>query len=209
MINYTSMKTISVLLSALMMTICISCSNKPKDQKFRNEAQMNEWFTKGEWKSGWEVIPDESVNRKEFARHYFGTSERWEKAFNFLRSNDLSKLDIGRYQLEGDSLFVNVSEYTTLNEEDTRFEAHQKYADIQYLVFGEEKIGIVPLAESTVTEPYNPEKDAAFLTCSENHYRLASPERFFVFFPDDAHRPGVKNTGNMLVRKIVVKVLIE
>lgn len=203
------MKTNSLLLSAILMTICFSCTNKPADQKFRNEAQLNEWFTKGEWKSGWEVLPDESVNRKELARHYFTNRERWEKAFTFLNSNDLSKLAIGRYQLEGDSLFVNVSEYTTLNEEETRFEVHQKYADIQYLVSGEEKIGIVALTESTVTDPYNPEKDAAFLTTAENHYRLASPERFFIFFPDDAHRPGVKNVENIRVRKIVVKVLIK
>jgi YhcH/YjgK/YiaL family protein len=164
---------------------------------------------KGEWKSGWEVMPDESVNRKEFTVHYFANRERWEKAFNFLKLNDLSKLDIGQYRLEGDSLFVNVSEYTTLNEEETRFEAHRKYADIQYLVSGEEKIGVVPLAVSTVTDPYNPKKDVAFLTTAENHYRLASPERFFVFFPDDAHRPGVKSSDNILVRKVVVKVLIE
>jgi YhcH/YjgK/YiaL family protein len=203
------MKTSLLLLSALLMTICISCSNKTADQKFRNEAQLNEWFTKGEWKSGWEVIPDETVNQKEFAKHYFADRERWDKAFAFLRSNDLSKLETGRHDLEGDSLFVNVNEYTTLNEEETRYEAHQKYADIQYLVFGEEKIGIIPLAESTVTDPYNPEKDAAFLTSAENHYRLASPERFFVFFPDDAHRPGVRNGEKMKVRKIVVKILIQ
>ncbi len=202
------MKTFSLLLSAFFI-ICFSCTNKPADQQFRNETQLNEWFMKGEWKSGWEVMPDESVNRKEFAVHYFANRERWEKAFNFLKSNDLSKLDIGRYRLEGDSLFVNVSEYTTLNEEETRFEAHRKYADIQYLVSGEEKIGVVPLAVSTVTDPYNPKKDVAFLTTAENHYRLASPERFFVFFPDDAHRPGVKSSDNILVRKVVVKVLIE
>jgi YhcH/YjgK/YiaL family protein len=89
------------------------------------------------------------------------------------------------------------------------FEAHKKYADIQVLISGEEKIGVLPLDATTVTVPYDEEKDIMFLTAEGENYRDAMPGKFFLFFPEDAHRPTVKKTENSQVRKIVVKVRIN
>ena len=97
----------------------------------------------------------------------------------------------------------------TKDEENTRFEAHRKYADIQYLISGQEKIGISPLEKSTVTIPYNEEKDICFLHSDVKNYRLANSEKFFIFFPDDAHRPGMKAGEKEWVKKIVIKVKVE
>jgi YhcH/YjgK/YiaL family protein len=104
---------------------------------------------------------------------------------------------------------MNVDEFVTRNEEDVLFEAHKKYADIQVLVSGEEKIGVLPLESTTFTIPYDEEKDIMFLTAEEENYRQVIPEKFFLFFPDDAHRPTVKSAENIPVRKFVVKVRIN
>jgi len=188
----------------------VACTPTPKstpDQWSENE--LTEWFDKGEWNQGWTVSPDETINRKEFASQYYRNPARWDKAFKFLQEENLTELPKGRYELEGADLFVNVDEYITKNEEDALFEAHRKYADIQYVVTGEEQIGVVPLEKTSVTEPYNDEKDIVFLYTTEVNYRPATPEQFFVFFPENAHRPCVKTGDNALVRKIVVKVRID
>jgi len=104
---------------------------------------------------------------------------------------------------------VNISEYVTKNEEEVPFEAHQKFADIQYIVTGEEKIGVTTFENNLITVPYDSITDVAFLTSDENNFRPATPEKFFIFFPNDAHRPGVKTTENTKVRKVVVKVRIN
>ncbi len=174
-----------------------------------SETELTEWFNDSEWKQGWEIQPDESVNPLKFAIQYHKNPKRWDKAFLFLKEQDLAALEPGRYELEGTDLFVNVDAYSTKNEEDALFEAHQKYADIQYLVSGEEKIGVLPLEETTVTTPYDDKNDIVFLTSEEENYRLATPDHFFVFFPDDAHRPCVKTSENTEVRKVVVKVRID
>ncbi|MFW5774163.1 MAG: YhcH/YjgK/YiaL family protein [Tangfeifania sp.] len=174
-----------------------------------NEKELSEWFSKGEWKQGWDARPDESVNQKEFARLYYTNPERWDKAFQFLNEQNLAELEKGRYELEGTDLFVNVDEYVTRNEKDVLFEAHKKYADIQVLIFGEEKIGVLPLDATTVSIPYDEEKDIMFLTAEKENYRIAKPGTFFLFFPQDAHRPTVKLAENSPVRKIVVKVRIN
>ncbi len=205
------MKTtiIFLLLLTIMMTN-LSCSGPVSENPEKwSDQELSKWFRDGEWRSGWKVMPDESVDQREFAVQYYKNRERWKKAFHFLATNDLKNIESGKYKLEGDSLFANVDEYTTRDEENSRFEAHRKYVDIQYLISGEEKIGVTALENTTETVPYNSEKDIAFMTAEQNNYRLASPEKFFIFFPDDAHRPCVKANENIKVKKVVIKVLIN
>ncbi|MCA1759205.1 MAG: YhcH/YjgK/YiaL family protein [Bacteroidales bacterium] len=203
------MKTILfyTLIISIMVIGCTPQKSKTPDKW--SEKELSEWFSKGEWKQVWNAQPDESVNQKEFARLYDENPERWDKAFRFLSEQNLAELEKGRYELEGADLFVNVDEYVTRNEEDVLFEAHKKYTDIQVLISGEEKIGVLPLDETTVTIPYDEEKDIMFLTAESENYRIAAPGTFFLFFPDDAHRPTVKSAENIPARKIVVKVRIN
>lgn len=196
-----------ILTISIMVTACTPQKSKTPEQW--SEKELSEWFSNGEWKQGWDAVPDESVNQKEFARLYHENPERWNKAFQFLSEQNLAELEKGRYELEGTDLFANVDEYVTRNEENVLFEAHKKYADIQVLVSGEEKIGVLPLDETSVTVPYDEEKDIMFLTAGEENYRNAVPGKFFLFFPEDAHRPTVKSTENIPVKKIVVKVRIN
>jgi len=152
------------------------------------------------------IIPDESINAEEFILRYELNPERWDKAFAFLRDTDLKNLAKGRHELEGNDLYASVDEYLTKNEEDARYESHLRYADIQYVISGEEKIGLLPLEKMQVTIPYDEEKDICFLTSAENNFHTASPDRYFIFFPEDAHRPCVKISENSMVKKIVIKV---
>jgi YhcH/YjgK/YiaL family protein len=168
-----------------------------------------DWFEKGDWKEGWNILPDESINKEEFIRQYSLNPERWAKAFRFLSGTDLKAADLGRYELENADLFVNISEYTTKNEIDAKFEAHKKYVDIQYLVWGEEQISIVPLSDTHEETPYDEEKDIYFMQSGYDQYYPAASDRFFIFFSEDAHKPCVKWKENALVRKVVVKLRID
>jgi YhcH/YjgK/YiaL family protein len=187
---------------------CTTSNNSQSDQKPEPEIESG-WFTAGEWRQGWTVVPDESVDQEEFALQYRKNPAAWDEAFRFLAETDLATIKTGRYELQGEKLFVNIDEYETRNEEDTRYEAHRKYADIQYMVSGSERIGVLPIEKTTVTEPYDAEKDIMFMEADEDNFRLADQDKFFIFFPDDAHRPGAKNENNMQIRKAVVKVRID
>ena len=187
----------------------LGCRNTD-DPATWNDKKINKWFEKGEWLNGWSVKPDATINRKEFALSYFKNKERWDKAFIFLKDNDLSKLELKRYDIDGNNLYAPVSEYITKNEEDARYEAHQKYIDIQYVVSGKELIGISPMSlKKEILVPYDASKDVMFLTVTQGVNFSADPDRFFIFFPDEAHRPGLKDGENSQVRKVVVKVKID
>ncbi len=175
-----------------------------------SSTEIDKWFKKGEWLNGWNITPHVSINRREFAVSYFRNKERWDKAFTFLKDNDLSKLEIKRYDIDGDNLYASVMEYVTKNEEDAKYEAHRQYIDIQYVISGIEEMGVAPISLlKDVTEPYDAIKDVGFMTVKEGKFYNATPERFFIFFPSDIHRPGLKVRQNALLRKIVVKVKVD
>ncbi|OFY58105.1 MAG: hypothetical protein A2V50_01595, partial [Bacteroidetes bacterium RBG_19FT_COMBO_42_10] len=136
--------------------------------------------------------------------------ERWDKAFAFLKNSDLEKLELKRHEIDGNNVYAPVSEYMTKNEEDARYEAHLKYIDIQYVITGKELIGVAPVSDrKDMLEAYNEANDIMFMTVNTITNLKASPDRFFIFFPDDIHRPGLKDGENSLVRKVVVKVKVD
>lgn len=203
------MKTQLIFILTIFIMSSARNQQKSKAPDQWSEKELTEWFNNGEWKQGLNFQPNESVNQKEFVRFYYENTERWNKAFQFLNDQNLAELETGRYELEGTDLLVNVNEYVSRNEEDVLFEAHKKYTDIQVVVTGEERIGILPLENTSVTISYDEEKDIMFLTAEIENYRLAVPGKFFLFFPEDAHRPTVKASENTYVRKVVVKVRIN
>jgi YhcH/YjgK/YiaL family protein len=122
----------------------------------------------------------------------------------------MMKLELKRHDIDGNNVYAPISEYMTKNEEDARYEAHIKYIDIQYVANGKELIGIAPTSEKKdILEPYDESKDVMFLTVNTINNISATPDRFFIFFPDDAHRPGLKDGENSPVRKVVVKIKVD
>lgn len=194
---------------SLLFFSLFGCKNS-SDPLTWSSKQINKWFQKKDWLNGWNIIPDSSINGNEFAVSYFKYKERWDKAFAFLKNTDLSKLEIKRHDIDGDNLYASVMEYVTKNEEDAKFEAHKQYIDIQYVINGIEEMGVAPLSSlKEVTIPYDTSKDVGFMTIKDGKFYNATPDRFFIFFPSDIHRPGLKVGQNSQLRKIVVKVKVD
>lgn len=145
-----------------------------------------------------------------FELHYSNNKDRWEKAFNWLKNADIESLQPGIYPLEDDNLFATITDYPAKNKNETRFESHKKYIDIQHVVKGKELIGVAPLSKAKATTVFDDQKDIGFFEVPEEEcsYYETGNDKFFVFFPDDAHRPGISIKEGEEVRKIVVKVRV-
>jgi YhcH/YjgK/YiaL family protein len=204
------MKRIIVNIMVLTSILGLFGCSGTSDPSTWNSEKTDKWFEKGDWHKGWTVTPDNSISRTTLAKAYYKNSDRWNKAFAFLKDNDLTKLELKRYDLDGDNLYVMVSEYNTKNPENARYEAHRKYIDIQYVVSGRELIGIAPLAsKDSILQEYDATKDIEFLSVKKGITVQATPTKFFVFFPEEAHMPGLKEETNAPVRKAVVKIRID
>lgn len=198
-----------LLVVLILIMISTACSEKNTDPAKWTDDEVNTWFEKKEWLSEWNVSPDASVNKRNFAIYYHKNPRHWQQAFQFLKSANLKELPIGKQELEGEHLFVSVAEYYGKQKPDALYEAHKKYIDIQYIIEGEEIIGLTTLDKVTIKEAYDEEKDITFFDFDGGDYLQATPKNFFLFFPEDVHRPSITTGDSILIKKIVVKILIE
>ena len=138
---------------------------------------------------------------------YTGMHALFIKAFDFLQNTDLVNTESGKYVLEGDRLFAMVQEYDSRNIEDCKLEAHRKYIDIQYIVSGEELIGVDLLKDQPSKEGYNENNDVIFFEADSSLIKMESG-MFAIFYPNDLHMPGAKVNRPEKVKKVVVKILV-
>jgi YhcH/YjgK/YiaL family protein len=200
--------------SFLLLTAVFVCNGSTSAQtETWTKEKAAKWFEGREWANGLQLKAHESVNQQEFAKQYTKNKAYWDKAFAWLKNTKLETVAPGKYYIDTTNVFVTVTDgATTKAFQDTKWEAHRKYADIQYIVRGKEKMGIAPVAKATsVDQPYNETKDAGnySFSDSDSKYYIDEPGTFLIFFPSDSHRPNIKVDGFDTVRKVVVKVKVD
>ncbi|MGL6065406.1 MAG: YhcH/YjgK/YiaL family protein [Fusobacteriaceae bacterium] len=135
-----------------------------------------------------------------------------QKATNYLKKTDFTKMEVGRFHPFGEiDMFVQVIDLETKKEEEIMPEIHKKYIDIQFLVKGEERIGVsVDNGKNKISENYNSERDILFYSESINEFYIKMIQgTFAVFFPNIIHRPGCLINEKMMIRKVVIKINVE
>lgn len=127
-------------------------------------------------------------------------------AFAFLKRNDLSTLPEGWVELEN-GVRASVQHYTTAPAEKLKYEAHERFFDIQFVVDGEEVIGCTFRDGLKIETPYDAENDVTFYQTPSMHgcVQLKAGD-YAVFAPEDAHQPRCAASTPIQVIKIVVKV---
>lgn len=137
------------------------------------------------------------------ANIYYNLSPLMETAFKFLETTDFSQYEKGSYEIKGRDIYMNVEEYTT--RVSSNVEAHKKYIDIQFMISGEENMGVASLDELTVSEEYDDQRDVAFYK-GDVQKILVKENEFIVFFPTDAHLPCQVVDESRHVKKVIVKI---
>lgn len=143
------------------------------------------------------------------AEKYNYLEERFKEAFKFLRNTNLEILPLGRVDICGDELFANVQEYMTMEESECKYEAHNQYYDIQYVVSGIERFGYVSREGLEEETEYNEEQDLIFYKEPELSGNIVlKAGDFAIVPPEDAHKPRCMAGKPCKVRKIVIKVRV-
>jgi len=131
-------------------------------------------------------------------------------AFEFLEQQVGQELGEGRIEIQGNRLFALPQQYAPRPAPGRQFEAHRRYADVQYVAQGAEMMGYAPTDSLQPATPYDPAKDIAFYQPPAVYTPVVVPAgSFAVFYPQDAHLPCCPVEGEAWVRKIVVKVALD
>lgn len=146
------------------------------------------------------------IDKLEHIGKYVSLHPLFAQVAEFLKSCDLKNLEVGKTELKGKELWVNVAQTQPKTSEQARLEAHQEYIDIQIPLSGDEIMGYTPVQDClSVSTPYNAEKDIVFFEGPAESYITVKPGMFAIFFPQDGHAPGITPDG---VKKIIVKIKV-
>jgi biofilm protein TabA len=147
------------------------------------------------------------INKLQHAERYFNMHPAFEKAFTFLRRDDLAELPAEKYEIDGERLFCMISKGPGRCRAEAKLEAHRKYIDIQYVIAGTDEMGWKPTADCKVIDTdYDAEKDIMFFKDPPDSWTKVPADSFVIFFPQDAHAPLV-SSGE--IHKAVLKVAVE
>ena len=138
------------------------------------------------------------------ADKYISLHPRFAKAFEFIKSQNLESIEVGKLEIDGKDIHASVSLKDGVKKEDAKFEAHNNYIDIQVCPTGTEQIGWKPRSKAvTPKEDYNAEKDVIFYKDQPDTYFELNAGQFAIFYPEDVHAPMI---GEGPIKKLVVKV---
>lgn len=113
----------------------------------------------------------------------------------------------GSYKFS-DGTIANVMTYITKPTSLTCYESHQKYIDVQYIIYGKEMM----LVEDTdnmavyVCKKYDEEKDCILYNYQLGEAKILKAGDVVVLKPNDGHRGAMATGAPALIRKIVFKV---
>lgn len=152
------------------------------------------------------------IDRLEHAEQYASLGRGIAVALAFFQRYQDDGADLpARTALEGDEIFVNGVNYQTAVNQAPLMEAHQRFADVMYVVEGEERIYYKPFSEVTnVTMPYTAEKECSLARLDADAATMRfSAGQFLIFFPQDGHLAAQLWDKPSKVRKFIAKVSID
>ena len=133
------------------------------------------------------------VDTLENLEKYASLNPLFAQAIEFLKSHDFQTMEIGKTELKGKDLLVNIAQTKPKTKEEAKLETHRDFIDIQIPLSGTEIMGYTAAKDCIPADaPYNAET-----------YITVKPGMFAIFFPQDGHAPGITPEG---VKKVIVKV---
>jgi len=141
------------------------------------------------------------------AAKYYGVHPLFQKAFEFINTQDLKSLEEGKSDIsEGLKAIIMEKKGMTPEESASKFECHNNNVDIQLCITGPEVIGWRPRSScASAKGEYNAEKDVLFYNDSPDMHFTLNDNQFAIFFPEDVHAPMISDG---VVKKLVIKVKV-
>lgn len=113
---------------------------------------------------------------------------------DFLASHKGQVLPEGRTELDYPGAYVNVQILPPKAPEKAVWESHQKMIDVQVPLSGDEIMCCQPVSQLG-TADYDAAKDITFYAERPEGFVKVRKGMFALFFPQDAHAPGVTSTA--------------
>ena len=137
-------------------------------------------------------------------KNYASLNPLFPKVVEFLKTHDLNTIEVGKQEIEGKDLFVNVQMAKGKTPDEAVIETHDKMIDIQIPITAAETFGYTQ-REALPAAEYNAEKDITKIPgLAADSYVTCQPGMFAIFFPQDGHAPCIAGVPEL--KKAIFKV---
>ena len=180
----------------------------PLPTSAQNDART--WMKKGEWANGFKKAKaHKTLDINQFYSQYKKNTAQWNTLFSWLRDTDLLTIPKGKHPIPGSTLVASVEDSENGPLEKRNTESHRKKIDFMIVVRGTEGFALLDHESSTVSQPYNEQKDVMrynYVKEKTNFFNVKSGQ-FVIFFPSDWHIAKVQTKKkDQTIRVIVVKM---
>ncbi len=145
------------------------------------------------------MIVDHIRNREK----YYFLGEAYKTALDYFATVSSGEFDETDIKLDNE-VVIKARPMSTKEIKDCSFEAHRKFADIHFVVYGKEKIGYTDINKLGNAE-YNEESDVAFFE-GEGDLITLLPGYFLIALADDVHMPCVCVNEPEKLGKMIAKI---
>ncbi len=135
---------------------------------------------------------------------YVALNPLFADVVEFLKTNDLQTMEVGKYPIKDKDLFLNLTVAKGKTKEAAVLETHIDMIDIQIPISGAETFGYTPLCDLPDFE-YNAEKDITkYGDTSSQTYVTVKPGQMAIFCSQDGHAPCITTEAEL--KKAIFKV---
>ncbi|HFI0345396.1 TPA: YhcH/YjgK/YiaL family protein [Streptococcus suis] len=144
----------------------------------------------------------------ENVRHYKGLHPNLDLALAVLEKGDFREQELGKYEVAGQNVYYFLQENTLSEEFKEEFEYHRSYADIHFVISGQEQISYGCRLVGEGAE-FDQAGDIGFVPSEKWVDCLLDGNYFAIFLPGEVHQPNQWAGDDKTVHKCVFKVLLD
>jgi YhcH/YjgK/YiaL family protein len=134
---------------------------------------------------------------------YAALFPKCKKAFDFLKTLSYQTPE-QKYELDGTQMWASVFTAPAKEIKNCKLEKHNDYIDIQFVIKGEEVIGIKTDGQfGNALADYDKTKDIIFYDAQPDYSIKLKEGDFAIIFPTEAHAP---ESSGKPVKKVVIKI---
>lgn len=147
------------------------------------------------------------IDTLENLKNYASVNPLFAKVIEFIQQNDLNALEVGKHEIVGKDLFVNIQMAKGRTPAEAVIETHNDMIDIQIPLSDDETFGYTP-REALPKAEYNAEKDITkYPDLAAESYVTCQPGMMAIFFPQDGHAPCIAGVPEL--KKAIFKVSVK
>ncbi|MDI1300205.1 YhcH/YjgK/YiaL family protein [Methylotenera sp.] len=140
-------------------------------------------------------------------QRYAAVHPLFPQVFDFIKTTNLLTLPNGKHAILNDDIFVLIQRGVGQSKTEAKLECHRKYIDIQLVLDGTDNMGWKPLADcQQAIDSFNTTNDVQFFEDLPLNWLNTQPNKFCIFFPEDAHSGMVSEHH---LHKAVFKIAVK